>query len=309
MQAWIVIQFTFDFDKKFNMNRHIPLFKLIVPVVYLLVLLYLHGCNGIEKNEENLGSRPTETAKVVLKNFCENYEYSVYINDEPVHSANGLSYFSWVGYPLKKGDNNISVFYSAIINPEDKIIPVRQELLLIENDEIKSNQDIDMQIDNGRDQEYVISFNMQESSINDPRYVKDLSSINENSLRNDLREFGLNIVRMFTKNKFVGSVQIDNCKAEYPEWLCVLQRENIDIDGISNKDDLEVLIGKKLALVRRDIKKSRSSNLKSLMIATNRNFDASFSIPCLVFALVETEWSIRGKGGKYTPISNLIVPQ
>ena len=288
------------------MTPNIPRFKLIASFICLFLFLFLFGFNGLDKQEKNLSSITTETAKVVLKNFRESYEYTVYINDEPVHSANGLSYFNWVGYPLKKGVNIITVVYSAIVNPEHKIIPVRQELILLEKNEVKSNQEIDLQIDDGKDQEFFFSFNIQESLINDPVYISDLSSINENSLRSDLREFGLNIVEMFTKDKFVGSGFIDNCKAEYPEWLCDSQRENIDIDGIRNKDDLEVLIGKKLALIRRNIKLSRSSDLKSLVIATNKNYDVSFSIPCLVFALVEKDWSIRGKGNRYTPIANMV---
>ena len=290
------------------MIRYISLFKLIVPAMCLFVLLYLCGCNGFDKQEKKLSYMTTEPAKIVLKNFRELYEYTVHINDEPVHSANGLSYFSWVGYPLKEGFNNITVLYSAIVNPEHKIIPIQQELLLMENDEITINQEIDLHIDDGKDQEFVFSFNIHESSINDPVYINDLSAINEDSLRSDLREFGLNIVEIFTKNKFVGSAFIDNCKAEYPGWLCDPQRENIHIDAIRNKDDLEVLIGQKLALIRRNIKVSRSSNLKSLMISTHKIDEVSFSIPCLVLALVEKEWSVRGKSNKYTPIAKLISP-
>jgi hypothetical protein len=290
------------------MIRNIHLLKPNVPVIWSLFFLCLFGCNGLDIQDKNLSSMTTETAKVVLKNFRGSYEYTVFINDEPVHSANGLSYFSWVGYPLKEGVNNITVLYSTIVNPENQIFQVRQDLLLIENDQIKSNQEIDFQIDDGKEREFVFSFNIQGSLINDSVYINDLGYINETSLRNDLREFGISIVTMLTENKFTGSAFIDNCKAEYPEWLCDQQRENIEIDGIRNKDDLEVLIGKKLALIRRNIKMSRTSNLKSLMIATNKIDDVSFSVPCLVFALVEKDWSIRGKGNRYTPIANFVVP-
>lgn len=266
----------------------------------VLCLFTAQACFCSSSSEQETDNK-LSSSHIILKNFGAHYEYIVYLNNEPIHSAMDLSFLDWSGFPLKEGINEIRFKFMPIRELPHNKLEVRQEFILLNNNSLDFIKQIRVLLADGKQKDYSIPFAIQ-PILSGPNYALDgLNSISKSKIVYEIRKISINILKMFSSRDFTGLANLyylkddKNFYGHYPEWIYDKDNNDIEIRSINRQKDLEILVGEKLIMVKPNTSFLKRTNINGMLLFKDRKREVDFSIACLIFARIKHEWNVRGK--------------
>jgi hypothetical protein len=276
-------------------------FKLLTVTILMTLGYLLLGCsinsseNAIQHNDE---------AKFVIVNYMDEYNYFIYLNGDPLFFSNSRAIFSWKGFPIVSGENELKLVYEKTPNYSGSEIDIRMYLTIYEGTEIVKQINIEDALNSNKVTERLIDFNAeiaQEGSID----FLPLSNIRSERVYLEVKRLSLRLIELLRRRKFetisnmIRIKDVSEIKSKYPSWFLESDSKLLKIKSVEKDTDIDVLVGKTTALVMPKQELRQQNMTPNLLFVQNRESKASISITSMLFALTEDGWGIFGEDGQF----------
>lgn len=239
---------------------------------------------------------------IVLKNYGELYEFIIFINDEPLSAGKGLSFYHFNGYPLQGGMNNLKVEFFPLDTKESCNICF-EILIMKENKPIKT-ESINFRLTDPK-RDYHFNFLIKNISCEEKHDIIELKKVKKFS--EEIKRTTISIVNTLItgderKLGELFGLKNNSIKLYFPDIFNIMQIENAKVINALEYEQLQVVHGKTLALVKADsnhVKKKKKNELFLIRIVDK---DMYLYKTCFVFGRSSTNLLVLGINGKLFPI-------
>jgi len=226
-----------------------------------------------------------KTSEVVVLNYGDDYQYTIYVNMEPVFSGTGLSATEWTGYPLKSGTNEVQ--FTAVALSTESGSQVHCELTVVRAGQ-PSGEEWRAAFRDLTKIEKTFVFRLDDPAQQNPPF--DQLGIEKGNLTNELKQCSLKIAQALGNRnadklaELTGSDK-NAVKSGYPSWFfdSAMQAK---VTVVEKPEDTELLAGGRFAVVRPSHEFARQHPNAGLVAVQDAKTGAQILKNCLVFCRV-----------------------
>lgn len=238
------------------------------------------------------GDKHASSPVLSFVNFTEDYRFTCFLNGEPLFTGDGLYARHWNGYPLKSGSNDIQFVAVALGTNYSTEVQARIDL------ESPFEQEIGnlMKICTGSNLlETNFKFNLPPSLGSDTVVYQSIPS-NPQIVSNELAKLSLSIISAVCSrdvNRVTNILKVDQVavKALYPMWFFDTN-EPVTTTCVRSAQDVEVLMGQRLALVRPSYKYKIAGVGLGLCDVRDSSKDTHLMIDSFTFVTIDNHWCL-----------------
>lgn len=280
------------------------IFRLFLIIAVACVFI---NCDG--KKDKEIDSSKIDTIGLVVSNFSADYQYNLSLNNEPLYYGSNMAIFSWQGYPLIKGENELKIIFKRVSAPYEKITDIRLNIAVVDGDKVIKNESVNAQLVNGTKSEKIFRFYSEDIQNNSINYQK-LHNIPIDNVQEDVKHFALKLIGLLAKRDFYSIEKFMDIKngmpilTKYPKWFTEAKDSEIRIIAAKNFEDIELVVGNRLILVRPSKMFIQKGKSKDLFYVEDIKSKANISKTCVVFAKVKNNWGLLEQEGFFYRLLN-----
>ena len=242
----------------------------------------------------------SDMSRLVVRNMSDGYEWTLWVNGEPVRHGYGVGISELRGFPLVPGSNEVifAVERMGEIGPEVRVTAssaIGRRLFeeglfkLVAQQDGRTVMRADVRMPDGDSAE--IAFDQI------PRNEGD-------ELRRTLGPLAIRISQALSRLDFpalssiTGPEDVSADGGYYPAWMReegALKDCNVEVVG--NLDDVDIVTGKRVVLVRPSIRFANSSKHRALVAIDHVTLRTSFSLSAIAFIRQAGAWAILDING------------
>jgi hypothetical protein len=270
-----------------------------------LVLVFCIICVACNKQNRDVGSAG---ATVMIKNYGNDYDYTIFINSEPVKFADGFSFFQWGNYPLKNGINDVLI----VASPKNRIesneeVMTNFQLVVMKEKQIDTIKDISFPISNLNESKFSFQLIIDGMPLGNSSIANDTKRVTPDEGK-IVKGIALQILTLLYNSDFealskmLNFQSVEDFKKQYPSWIFEKKSKKQITSYVGNMKDLRSVLGKKFIMVVS--KQAHTENVidTSLFKLYEKERNLEFAIQSLVFCKIEKGWGLVGQEGVITPI-------
>lgn len=224
------------------------------------------------------------------------YSFVTFLNGEPVYGGNGVSIFTWKGFPLKKGENELACAFKLLPNKEKA--NMRFESYLLYGKRIEFHKELRVELS----QNGVLQKKIQFDNDNNVE-LGHFDEVKKNYIKCNLEEVvkraTIKIVQAMEKRDlqrlsslFGPGISYDFSN-DFPIWF--FDDDSGLVKRVNKYDDIEVLFGDYFILSKSNdsyIEKFGQSNLFSI---ENDRRKVTYKKNSFIFVLKQNQLHLLGK--------------
>jgi hypothetical protein len=274
-------------------------------LVFLSVAIAFTSVIVISCNKQRFKNE--KDSYIVMRNLRDFYDFTIFLNSEPIRYANGYSIFEWKDFPLKNGHNKIDISVRIREN-FDAMFPsnAKFKLAIIHGDKLFKLNEIIFPLSGVSQISHSFVFDI-EGVPSDEDVLEQVLNVNSSSIEN-IKTITIAILSMLYRKDFEKLAQLFYLKSgiefknQYPSWIFLDKTFDLSVNYVQNIKELEVVYGKKVILVRAKGSSNLVSDENALFAVKRSDPESEFLVQCLVFMKTLKSWCIAGSKG-FMPIN------
>ncbi len=262
------------------------------------------GLSGIRSMADEKQINPA----LMINNIGSGYAFVLKLNGEPIYCGHGLSLFTWNGFPLKKGKNELHCIFTLLPGIDNS--KIRFEYNVLSDIKPFHSEELKIKLLNGEIIERRLYFDMpcRVESVKIDKIIKG-DSTDQDQIRENIKGVTLKLVKAISNRdlkKLSNILSLDNSDLlsnEFPPWF-FSEKEKVLQRKVESLNDIDVLIGDHFVLSKPSSSYIENIGENSLYSVTSKKKKAIYNKNSFVFVLFQSNWHLRANNGQLYSIIN-----
>lgn len=276
--------------------------RTLIAIWYTLVFVSIFSISCTIQGDSN-----KKNSYVIIQNMRDFYEVTFFLNSEPIKYSNGLTIFSWSGFPLKNRENKVAI--SLKLNEQFNTAyhsSAKFKIAIMHDQEIYENKEIRIPFNKNKQILHTFDFDMPGMTTDTINYesISNLKNLDE-----EVKTITIALLSMLYNKDFERLAQLINMrsgeefKKDYPRWVFSENEPGLSVSYVKYVEDLEVISGTKIVLVKAKQSNGNLSENRTLYRVDRKEPESEFLIQSLLFSRFSNHWMVAGLSRKFAAVN------